>query len=189
MNITGIILSGGKSLRMGMDKGFLEIDGKPMIQYVIDHINPVCDQVLISANLEAYSGFGYQVVPDVIKDIGPAGGIISCLPHTDHKKCLIISCDLPYVSTAFIESLVPLSDGYEITIPQVGPIMQPLCGIYSNEIYHRLKKLVDQGQYSMQKLVRLFTLNIVDQSDLRIYNFHEELRNINRRSDLASSSR
>ena len=77
MDITGIILSGGKSLRMGQDKGLMSLDGKFMIEHVIDHIKPLCKQILISANQEEYHKFGYPVVRDEIKDIGPAGGIVS----------------------------------------------------------------------------------------------------------------
>ena len=62
---------------MGQEKGLIEIAGKPMIQHVIDHIDPVCNQILISANKAEYNRFGYPVIMDEIKDIGPAGGIIS----------------------------------------------------------------------------------------------------------------
>jgi molybdopterin-guanine dinucleotide biosynthesis protein A len=184
MATTGIILAGGKSLRMGRDKGLTEFKDRPMIQHVIDHIEPICDQILISANRDEYNKFGYQVVRDEIKDIGPAGGIISCLPHAKHTKCIIISCDLPYASKIFIEQLLSVSEKYEITIPRMDNYLQPLCAIYSKDILPRFKSLVDQGQYSMQKLVNRFTLNIVDQYDLSKVDFQVELRNINSLADL-----
>jgi molybdopterin-guanine dinucleotide biosynthesis protein A len=67
---------------MGQDKGLMEINGKPMIQYVIDNITPVCSQIIISANQDTYKKFGYPVIKDDIADTGPAGGIVSSFPHS-----------------------------------------------------------------------------------------------------------
>ena len=86
MSLTAIILSGGKSTRMGQDKGLMEIKGKPMIQYVIDNITPVCSQIIISANQDEYKKFGYPVINDNIMDTGPAGGIGSSLPLSSNDK-------------------------------------------------------------------------------------------------------
>ena len=90
MGVSGIILSGGKSTRMGMDKGLIELKGKPMIQHVIDHIDPICNEILISANDKVYENFSYPVYNDEIHEIGPAGGIISCLKHSSYNKNIII---------------------------------------------------------------------------------------------------
>jgi len=189
MSITGIILAGGKSIRMGQDKGLFEMAGKPMIQHVIDHIEPLCDQILISANMEEYKRFGYPVDKDDIKDIGPVGGIISCLPHAKNEKCVIISCDLPFVSTEMLKKLIILSSTYEITIPRIDEYLQPLCGIYVKKIFQKVKCLVQEGQFSIQNIVQQFDLNIVDQSDLKNIDVQSELRNINRLSDLARFNR
>ena len=184
MKITGIILSGGKSKRMGSDKGFIEIEGKPMIQHVIEHVWPLCDQLLISTNREEYNRFGFPVIPDVIDDAGPAGGIISCLPEAQNEKCIIISCDLPYASTTLLKKLISVSDNHDITIPISGSFLQPLCGIYKKHIFKGFTDLVEAGQYSMQKLIHQFSLNIVNQGDLKDIDLHKELKNINNKSDL-----
>jgi molybdopterin-guanine dinucleotide biosynthesis protein A len=186
MSNTGIILSGGKSLRMGQDKGLMAFEGKPMIQHVIDHIEPLCDQILISANKEEYNRLGYPVIKDDIRDIGPAGGIISCLPHARHEKCIIISCDLPLASTSFIQKLIKLSDNYEITLPEYDGNIQPLCGIYQTDIYERFQKIVQTGQLTMKYLVGQFNLNVVHESLLPGINFRSQLRNINYKDDLSS---
>jgi molybdopterin-guanine dinucleotide biosynthesis protein A len=63
-SITGIILAGGKSLRMGTDKGLVIFRDKPLVQYSIDLLGQFCDRILISSNNKAYSVFGYEIVPD-----------------------------------------------------------------------------------------------------------------------------
>jgi len=80
--ITGIILAGGKSSRMGMDKGFCALNGKPMVQYAIDILEQTCDSIIICSNNSDYELFDLPVIPDIIKDIGPMGGIYSGLKNS-----------------------------------------------------------------------------------------------------------
>ena len=184
MNVTGIILSGGKSTRMGQDKGLLELNGKPMIQHVIDHIDPICDQILISTNEKKYEDFGFPVYKDVITDIGPAGGIISCLDHSANNKNLIISCDLPYTSTNFIRKLLDLSSDYEITLPKYGPHLQPLCAVYSKRVYKTFKECVTMGVYSLKSIIMEFQVQVIEQDAIPEFDFSKELNNINSKDDL-----
>lgn len=184
MGITGIILAGGKSTRMGCDKGLIDIHGKEMIAHLMDHIKPLCDQLLISANSAGYHKFGYPVIPDIIADIGPAGGLISCLPLARNQKSIVVSCDLPFVSKSFLRQLLTLSAEFEITIPRYRTWLQPLCGIYRNNIHAQMKDLVVKGHYSMQDLVRQFHMQVVEEEQLPGIDMGYELHNINSPEDL-----
>ncbi len=171
---------------MGQDKGLITLNGKPMIQHVIDHIIPICDQVLISANDKAYEEFGYPVYKDEISDIGPAGGIVTCLKHSKNDKNIIISCDLPFASTKFIRTLLEMSGNYEITLPKSGPYHQPLCAIYTKEVYTVFMEYVNKGNYSLQSIIKAFQLRVIRQEDIEGIDLNRELRNINSPEDLSS---
>lgn len=170
---------------MGKDKGLIELNGKPMIQHVIDHIDPVCNQVLISANDRAYEEFGYPVHYDEINEIGPAGGIISCLKHSVNEKNIIISCDLPYASTQFIRKLLDLSGDYKITLPKSGPYFQPLCAVYSKEVYSVFLESVNKGIYSLKSIIKEIRIQVIMQEDIQGFDLSKELRNINYPDDLS----
>jgi len=169
---------------MGQDKGLMEIKGKPMIQYVIDNITPVCSQIIISANQDEYKKFGYPVINDNIMDTGPAGGIGSSLPLSSNDKNLIISCDLPFVTPVLINILLKLSDNYEITIPELNGYLQPLCGIYLRDIHKRFNEFVENGQNTMKKIVKQFNFRVVKEAELNAIDLKNELRNINSVKDL-----
>ncbi len=64
LSISGFILAGGKSSRMGPDKALLEFQGKPLLEYMISLIKPLCDKVVVSGQQLDYSSFGVEVVPD-----------------------------------------------------------------------------------------------------------------------------
>ncbi len=184
MGVSGIILSGGKSTRMGRDKGLIKLNGKPMIQHVIDHIEPICDQLLISANDKSYKDFGFPVYHDEIDEIGPAGGILSCFKHSKHEKNIIISCDLPFASTQFIRKLLDLSGDYEITLPMSGTHYQPLCAVYSRQVYPVFEKTVNKGIFSLKSIIKSFRIQVIKPEDIQGYDLSRELRNINSPDDL-----
>jgi molybdenum cofactor guanylyltransferase len=81
MQITGIILAGGQSSRMGTDKAMLQIDGKTLMERAIEICKPICHEILISSNNPKHENFGFTVIPDEIKNCGPMGGIYSCLKN------------------------------------------------------------------------------------------------------------
>ena len=171
---------------MGMDKGLIDLFGKPMIQHVIDHIKPICDQVLISANDKVYEDFGYPVYNDEINEIGPAGGIISCLKYSINEKNIIISCDLPYASTKFMQKLLELSGDYEITLPMSGLHYQPLCAVYSKEVYAVFMECVNKGIYSLKSIIKAFRIQVIRQEDIKGFDLSFQLRNINSPDDFTS---
>jgi len=185
MHVTGIILSGGKSKRMGQDKGLIPIQGKPMIQHVIDHISPVCSTILISANQKVYETFGFPVIPDTLFKAGPVAGILSCLSQSTTEKNLVISCDLPFASTRLISYLVDQSKGFDITLPVIEGFLQPLCAVYSKSVLEGILKEVSAGEYSLQRIVRTFNLNIVEENQIQDLDLVYELRNMNAPDDLA----
>jgi molybdenum cofactor guanylyltransferase len=79
MQITGFILAGGQSSRMGTDKAMLQIDGKTLMERAIEICKPFCHEILISSNNPKHGNFGFAVISDEINNCGPMGGIYSCL--------------------------------------------------------------------------------------------------------------
>ena len=76
MDCTGIILAGGKSSRMGSDKGLLPYKGKPLVTYAIEVLRPLTDRIIIVGNNEAYKQFDCPLIPDEIADCGPPGRLV-----------------------------------------------------------------------------------------------------------------
>ncbi len=183
-DITGIVLCGGKSVRMGKDKAMIEIMGKPMVEHVIDHIKPICSRILISTNDDTYKYLGHQIVPDEWLDLGPAAGILSGLYRSETFQNLVISCDLPMASTSLAEKLFEYSHDSEITIPRINTHMQPLFGYYDVVIRDRFKEFLMSGEKSMQFIIQYFNLRIITQEMLPGINLERELYNINSPDDL-----
>ena len=132
--ITGIILAGGKSTRMGTDKCFLDFRGETFIQRSINLLSTITKTIIVSSNNEAFKSFGFSVVEDEIKNIGPIGGIYSCLKHSPNTVNLLIPCDLPFLSAALLKYLLDFAEFYDAVVPVYNDKVEPLLAVFDQFI-------------------------------------------------------
>ena len=152
--ITGIILSGGKSSRMGREKGLSKFKGKELVQYSIDVLAPFCETIILVANDEQYKKFGYKVYADEIKDIGPIGGIYTGLKHSRTESNFILSCDMPMISHQLIEYILLNREDKQIVVPDFGGFFEPLCAFYRANIFAQLKNTIDEQNYKLADFIK-----------------------------------
>ena len=127
------ILAGGKSRRMGRDKAFVELDGTPMIQWVITAVKKCSANPLIIANEpDGYGGFGLPVYPDIIPGMGPLSGLHTAFSVTGADRVMIVSCDSPLASPDVIKLILDYPGvGAEAVIPFVDGREQGLLAVYA----------------------------------------------------------
>jgi molybdenum cofactor guanylyltransferase len=153
-NLTAIILAGGKSSRMGSDKGLLPFRNKLMAQHVIDVAKEVAGDIIIVSNNGQYHQFGLPVYPDLIKDCGPMAGIYTGLCFSNTTANLVLSCDTPLVEKSL---LVTLSKNFHENLDALVPFhsgkAEPLCAIYNRGIKELLFSLIQQKELKMQEML------------------------------------
>ena len=130
MELTGIILAGGKSSRMGEDKGLMSFKGKAMIQHIIDAVKPLVSTIVIIANNKDYEQFGYPVYEDIIKGKGPLAGIYTGLTHSKAEKNMVLSCDVPFVNGEILKLLIEACKDVDVAIPEKNNRTHQLIGVY-----------------------------------------------------------
>ena len=96
-DIEAFILAGGKSSRMGMDKGTMDFNGIAMVDRVIRVCKSVFSCATVVANSAQYFQYGLPVIKDVIPNLGPVGGIYTSLLHSTSEWIFVVSCDMPFV--------------------------------------------------------------------------------------------
>ena len=153
MNLTGIILSGGKSSRMGKEKGLCLLNGKPLIEYAFDLLKNFCDSIIISAKNSEYEYLGCQIVKDEIQGIGPAAGIYSGLWASRSDENFILSCDMPMITVDLIRFLLSQKKDFDAVIPLNNGLPEPLCGFYRKSCIPVFKRSLDQGKYKIQDIL------------------------------------
>jgi molybdopterin-guanine dinucleotide biosynthesis protein A len=181
--ITGIILAGGQSKRMGSDKGLIIYKGKKLVEYPVAVLNVICSKVLISSNSNAYKFLSLQLIPDIYPSIGPIGGIYSGLLASVTSDNLFLPGDMPFVDQEILNILLGKKAEFEIIVPSVNSWPIPVCGYYNTSILPELEKQISTGKYSLQDLIRNCNSLVIDIKDEKLVG---KLKNINTREDLIS---
>ena len=184
--ITGFILAGGASKRMGRDKAWLPIGGQPMIERVIERLRPWVDRLAIIGTLSSRSRFQALPVDDVVTDLvpgrGPLMGIYTGLMASDTPLNLFIACDMPHLEPRLLERLVrSYHDGIRV-IASRSPdgALQPLPLLGHLSATRAVGALLNQGQAAVQALCCLPGASVVTTesvSEMRAFT------NVNRPSD------
>jgi len=119
-DLTGVILAGGKSRRMGgRDKAFLELDGRPLIEIVVERVRCVCAEVLIVAgDTSPYAGLGVPLVEDRFQGVGVLGGLHAGLEAASHELALVIGCDMPFLNPDLLLAFAAWAKGYDVVVLQ-----------------------------------------------------------------------
>lgn len=134
-NITGIILAGGKSSRMGTDKGFILLNNKPFVQYSIDALKPLVSEIIIVSDNDDYDVFGLKRISDLTKNAGPVAGICSGLEASITENNLILSCDIPLISSDLLKQLInAIDDTSEIIQIESNGKTMPLIALYKKQV-------------------------------------------------------
>ena len=149
-NITGIILAGGKSSRMGTEKGILRLNNLTFTQHIINNLMPLVDEIIIVSNHELYDQFGVKRIPDNVNNFGPVAGVYTGLKasHTDYN--LIVSCDAPKVDAEVFKPLLEQRNNtYDIVQYICNSRTTPLIALYNKKCLNIFKLAL---QNKIQKL-------------------------------------
>jgi molybdopterin-guanine dinucleotide biosynthesis protein A len=152
--ITGIVLAGGKSSRMGQDKGLMLFHGKAMVTRVMEQLQPCVDELLIVANTPAYGQFGYPVVADLAEAAGPVGGIYTGLTHTSTELNFFVSCDTPFIITEAIRKVIAEAGDAAVATATLEGRIQPLFGLYRKSNAVVFRECIRQKKYKLQAVIR-----------------------------------
>ncbi len=128
-----VIQAGGQSTRMGEDKALKPFLGRPLIQRVIDRINPIADEILVTTNRpEDYAFLNLRLIADLIPNRGALGGLYTALASATGDQVAVVACDMPFVSSTLIEtaSRLMVEEEADVVIAESSEGMEPLHAVY-----------------------------------------------------------
>jgi molybdenum cofactor guanylyltransferase len=130
--VTVVVMAGGKSSRMGVDKSFVPILGKPMIEHVLERVRGLGDeQILITNKPEEYAYLGLPMYGDIYADRGPLGGLHTALFHAGQPYILVVACDMPWLNRPLLIHMLELRQTADIIVPRWDRFPEPLHAVYS----------------------------------------------------------
>lgn len=181
-DITAYVLCGGKSVRMQAEKGLVLYKGKPFIRWIIEAIMPITSNIILVTSNGDYSLVGLPMIEDTYADKGPVGGIYTALNHSKTTRNLILSCDIPKITTELLRTVTDESWETEapVTFLSDGKNDYPLIGVYSKSA---LKIFADAISADKLKLCSL--VNMISHQKISINSDQKSLvQNINSKAEL-----
>jgi molybdopterin-guanine dinucleotide biosynthesis protein A len=110
----------------GRNKAFLELDGRPLIEIVIERVRGVCGEVLIVAGDTApYVELGVAVVEDRFRGVGVLGGMHAGLDAASHEIALVVGCDMPFLNPALLQAFADWAKGFDVAVLRHAPPHSP----------------------------------------------------------------
>jgi molybdenum cofactor guanylyltransferase len=170
-NITGVILAGGKGRRMGgQDKGLLPLNGKPLIEYVVQALSQQVSSLLINANrnTERYARYGYPVIDDELSGYqGPLAGFAAALEAIETDYIVTLPCDAPVVPPDLVERLgaALVQKDADIAVAHDGVRMQPVYALIPRLLRASLLEFLDTGERKIDRWYARHRVALADFSD------------------------
>lgn len=179
--VTVSILCGGKSSRMQSEKGLVLFQGKPFIEHIIEAVLPITDKIQLMTNTSDYDYLSFKKIKDIESDKGPIGGIYTALVHSESEINLILSCDIPLISTALLSDLVTKhKSDFDVSVFSDNNKIHPLIGIYSKKIIPVLKKAIEDNDLKMMRLLDKVNHQLIKVDD----ELSSQFKNINSIAEL-----
>lgn len=147
------VLAGGKSSRMGKDKGMVLLKGKPMVSYILETLKETGIPVNIIANDPAYRTFEVPVYADVVAEKGPMGGLLTAFENTKADVVLLVSCDMPFLNHEAVNQLLKMADQDTIIVASVVERINPLFALYPMSLKQEIGNRIQEGRLKMTDFV------------------------------------
>lgn len=165
--LTVAILAGGKSSRMGTDKSFVRVLGKPLIEDILTHLHGLGAETLIVTNQpESYAYLGVPTFTDVLPEKGALGGIYTALYHSSQPHTLCVACDMPFVVRPLLDHLISLISEGDAIVPRLGGEAEPFRAIYSRACLGPIRNALNAGKMRIISFFPDVRVRFVDESEI-----------------------
>jgi molybdenum cofactor guanylyltransferase len=186
--VSGIILAGGQSRRMGRDKALIDFQGQPIIIHVINTLRALTNDIVIVSNRsELYEPLGARVVADYDPPCGPLGGIAAGLKAVDSELAIVVACDMPFLNVALLRWLIDQAACYDAVVPQTGAEYEPLHAIYRRTCHNPIVRRIAQGDRRVISFFADVRLRAIEEAAWRVIDpTGRSLVNLNTPGDLSA---
>jgi len=165
-NITGIILSGGRSLRMGQNKAFIQIEGLPIIERICTLFKQVFREVIIVTNeTELFQNLGSKIYTDIIPNKGALGGLYTGIYCSIFEYSFCVACDMPLINKSLVQFLIQNIRGEDVIVPRTKDGLQPLHALYSKNCLNAMKETIERGKYKILDFYSRVKVKIIEEED------------------------
>ena len=182
----GAVLAGGENRRIPVLKGFLNIEGRAIIERTLATLSAVFDKVAISTNMpERHFYLGVPLIGDIMKEKGPVIGMLSVLSATREEAVFFVACDMPFVNEDLVRYMAGVYEGErpktegrgsrvkgQESIDAVVPVfegkIEPLFGIYTRNSIHTMETMVRTGKRGLISMLSNMNVRYISYEEVKV---------------------
>jgi molybdopterin-guanine dinucleotide biosynthesis protein A len=192
-DVSAFVLAGGQSTRMGSDKALLTLRGKTLLDRALGLAYGITSRVAILGPCERYAAVQEKIIEDEFPGCGPLAGIHAALQATETDLNVILSVDMPFMSTDFLAYLIERAESSTdtpVVLPRVGGIVQATCLACRRAFRITCEQRLRLGLYKVEDAIAVVRSNYIEEEDLRVGGFDPEIfTNLNSPDDLTEAQR
>ena len=190
MDVSCIVLAGGKGLRLERDKALETINNRHLLLWVLSRLSFLKSDIIIviaeaqsPPELDGYPGL--RVVTDIYPDKGPLGGICTGLLSSNSTGNLVIACDMPFLNQDLLLHMIGLSADADLVVPRWDGLVEPLHAVYTKSCLEPVQNMIGEGVLSVTKLFSRVRVRYVEAGEIdRFDPKHLSFFNVNTEADL-----
>lgn len=165
-DVSAILLTGGKSSRMGTNKALLSLGESHAVTRIVEVAKTHCKEIILATNEpESYSFLALPCVRDIYQEKGPLGGLHSGLSRITNPLALVFPCDLPLISSEYIPPLLEADAKYDIVIYEAAGRIHPLFGRYHQSVLPRVITCLEEERLKIQEFFQPLQVKILKAED------------------------
>lgn len=170
-DMTGVLLAGGRSRRMGRDKRFLELDGRTLLDLTLGVLDTLFSEIIVAVAEpdSRLDRLRHRVVTDLIPNCAALGGLYTALSVAATPRIFAAACDMPLLNPAVITRLMTVAMDTDVVMVRLASGLQPMHAVYSKACLPHLQRMATANQLSVQDLSRApgLTVRIVPEEEIR----------------------
>jgi molybdenum cofactor guanylyltransferase len=195
LDISCIILAGGKSVRYGHDKVLEKFGNTSLLEQVISHTDPLSKEIIIvTAKERTFPQFEnhpkVRVVTDILPGQGSLGGVYTGLVKSKSFYNLVLAADMPFLNESLLKYMIKAAEGYDFVVPKINNWYEPLHAIYSKNCIDPIDTILKTGKKVIVELFNYVKVRYVEAEEVDKYDpQHLSFFNINTAADMEKAQK
>lgn len=169
--VSGIVLAGGKSLRLGRVKALERINNQLLIERTIERVSPPARPVLVVTSQEQFDSIvnahlKVKVILDLFPGKGALGGIYTGLERADSLYSLIVGCDMPFLNRSLLRYMTRCATGFDAVVPRMRNMLEPLHAVYSRNCLTAIRKMIEEDRLGILQLFDIVNTRYIEEKEI-----------------------
>ena len=185
------ILAGGRARRLdGRDKSTLPVGDRRILDLQLAALRGHAARIVIVGGPPRGGEDGVEVIADRLPGVGALGGLYTALVSATAERTLVLACDMPFVTGAFLEYLARCSIGYDAAVPRDCRGLHPLCAVYARSVAPLIRRSIDEGVRKVRAAIDPLRIHVIEGAALEAFDpAGRLLENVNTPDDYARARR